>query len=55
MGQIERQLTLAEVSEQPITPAHLLTLVDTLRGGTLNETQQETVQQLRAAIVALAG
>jgi hypothetical protein len=31
-----------------------LALVDTLRNGTLNETQQEAVRVLRAGIVALA-
>ena len=54
MGQIERQLALAEVTEQPTTPAHLLALVDTLRKGTLNEAQQETIQHLRQAILTLA-
>jgi hypothetical protein len=43
MDQIERQLTLAEVPELPITPTHLLALVDALRTGTLNEAQQETL------------
>jgi hypothetical protein len=55
MGQIEQQLRLVEVSESPTTPAHLLALLDILKDGMLNDTQQETVQQLRAAIVALAG
>jgi hypothetical protein len=32
----------------------LFALVDTLRNGTLNEAQQETVRVLRAGIVALA-
>jgi hypothetical protein len=55
MGQIEPQLKTGALPDPSPSPAHLLTLVDTLRGKVLNEGQRETVQQLRAAIVALAG
>lgn len=35
-------------------PGHLLAMVDALQAGTLNPAQQEMVQTLRAAIMALA-
>jgi integrase len=55
MAQIERQLALPEdaVAEPP-SSGQLLALVDALRSGTLNESQQETVHALRAGLVALA-
>ncbi len=55
MLQIERQLALSEdaAAESP-NSGQLLALVDTLRNGTLNEAQQETVRVLRAGIVDLA-
>jgi hypothetical protein len=55
MSQIEPQLRLVEgAPEPPTTPAHLLVLLDALREGTLNESQQETVHHLRQAILTLA-
>ena len=55
MVQVKHQMALSEdaVAEPPDS-GQLLTLVDTLRNGTLNESQQETVQVLRASILALA-
>lgn len=54
MAQIERQMSLPEdaVAEPP-SSGQLLALVDALRNGTLNESQQETVRALRAGITAL--
>jgi integrase len=55
MDQIERLMALG--SDAPESPPHsgqLLALVDALGVGTLNETQRETVQALRADILALA-
>ncbi len=55
MGEIEKQLDLVEDASPPsATPAHLLALVDALSNGTLNDSQRETVQSLRTAILALA-
>ena len=55
MSQVERQLLLPEdAAAEPPNSGQLLALVDTLRNGTLNEAQQETVRVLRAGIVALA-
>jgi hypothetical protein len=42
------------VQAKPPSNGQLLALVDALRGGTLNESQQETVRALRAGLVALA-
>jgi hypothetical protein len=55
MGVIERRLALPEdaLAEPPGTGL-LLALVDSLREGTLNETQAATVRQLRAGILALS-
>jgi integrase/recombinase XerD len=55
MAMVERQLALPEDRlSQPPAVGQLLALVDSLRGGTLNEAQAETVRVLRAGIVALA-
>jgi integrase len=55
MAQVESRLALQEgVAAIPPTSGQLLALVDSLRSGTLNDTQQETVQALRAGILALA-
>ena len=55
MLQVERQPLLPEdAAAEPLNSGQLLALVDTLRNGTLNEAQQETVRVLRARIVALA-
>lgn len=55
MNQVERQLALPEDELAPPTsPGELIALVDALRGGTLNERQQEVVWQLRAGIMSLA-
>ncbi len=55
MLQVEHQMVLLEDAKaEPPSSGQLLTLVDTLRNGTLNEAQQETVRVLRAGIVALA-
>jgi integrase len=55
MLQVEHQMALPEdAAAEPLTSGKLLALVDTLRNGTLNETQQEAVRVLRAGIVALA-
>jgi hypothetical protein len=60
MGLVEKQLPLVgdavlmnRVEAQP-NAGRLLALVDSLRGGTLNEAQAETVGLLRAGILALA-
>jgi site-specific recombinase XerD len=55
MAMVERQLQLPEDRlAQPPGIGQLLALVDSLRGGTLNEVQAETVRVLRAGIQALA-
>lgn len=55
MAQIERQMALPEDAQaEPPSSGQLLALVDALRSGTLNESQQETVCALRAGITALA-
>lgn len=55
MAQIERRLTLEEsATTTPPCSGQLLALVDSLRDGTLNEAQLETVRTLRAGILALA-
>jgi integrase len=55
MADIERRLALAEgpTTSAP-DPAQLLALVDALSAGTLNQTQRQTVQALRAGILTLA-
>jgi hypothetical protein len=55
MAQIERQMSLPEDAQaEPPSSGQLLALVDALRSGTLNESQQETVRALRTGITALA-
>jgi hypothetical protein len=55
MVQIESHLSLAdEAPATPLSPGELVVLVDSLRGGTLNQTQVETLQFLRSGILALA-
>jgi integrase len=55
MAQIERQMALPEDAVvEPPSSGQLLALVDALRSGTLNESQQETVRALRAGLVARA-
>jgi integrase len=55
MAQIEKQLDLQPGAELPVTPGHLLAMVDALQAGTLNDSQRETVQALRSAILDMAG
>jgi len=55
MAQIESRMALQEKSANlPPNSGQLLALLDSLRNGTLNEMQAETVQALRADILALA-
>jgi hypothetical protein len=55
MAQVERQMALPEDAKAELpSSGQLLALVDALRSGTLNESQQETVRALRAGITALA-
>jgi len=55
MAVIERRLTLPEDARaEPPGTGQLLALVDSLRRGTLNDAQTETIRQLRAGILALA-
>ena len=55
MVQVEQCLALKEDEVRPLmSHGELLALVDSLRGGTLNEVQSETVRTLRAGISALA-
>jgi integrase/recombinase XerD len=54
MSQVERLFHLPESRHVPLsTPAELVALVDSLRRGTLNEKQRETVQALREGILSL--
>ena len=54
MAEVERRLQLVETPPDPApTSGQLLALIDSLREGTLNDKQQETVQTLRAAILAI--
>ena len=55
MAVIERRLALPEDARAaPPGTGQLLALVDSLRQGTLNDAQSETVRQLRSGILALA-
>jgi len=55
MAEVEARLTFGEGQPTPAFDCgQLLTLVDTLYAGTLNEMQRATVQTLRSAILALA-
>jgi site-specific recombinase XerD len=52
MGQIERLFVQSEGEKTPaITPATLITLLDSLSKGTLNQNQRKTLQALRAGIL----
>jgi integrase len=55
MAQVEGRLALPE-DAVAVPPSHgeLLALIDSLRGGTLNEVQVATVHKLRVGIMALA-
>jgi site-specific recombinase XerD len=54
MDQIETRMELQEgMNDTPPTGGQLLALVDALHDGTLNESQREMVQALRAGILAL--
>jgi hypothetical protein len=54
MAQVEQRLTTQDDAPTPApSVGELLALVDALRNGTLSESQRETVQILRAGIVAL--
>ena len=55
MTHVEKQLDLQPGVEVPTTPGHLLAMVDALQAGTLNDSQRETVQALRAAILNMIG
>ncbi len=55
MAQVEKQLDLQPGAELPVTPGHLLAMVDALQAGTFNDSQRETVQALRSAILNMAG
>ncbi|OGO72174.1 MAG: hypothetical protein A2Z49_10310 [Chloroflexi bacterium RBG_19FT_COMBO_56_12] len=55
MSEVERRLALPEDRlSHPQSIGQLLALVDALRQGTLNTTQIELVQKLRAGLIALA-
>lgn len=54
MTNIESRFDSGETSPAAVILGHLLAMVDALQAGTLNPAQQETVQTLRAALVALA-
>ncbi len=55
MHEVERQLDLVEKQPQAIpSPAELIALLDSLRSGTLNPSQSETVQAVRNGILAFA-
>jgi hypothetical protein len=46
MAQVEKRLDLQPGAEMPITPGHLLAMVDALQVGTLNDSQREMIQAL---------
>jgi hypothetical protein len=55
MTLVEQHMALPEDARaEPPGTGQLLALVDSLRGGTLNQVQAETVRRLRAGIVALS-
>ena len=55
MAQVEGRLTLPEDAvAAPPTHGELLALVDSLRSGTLNDTQADAVRRIRIGIMALA-
>ena len=54
MARVEQQMALTDdARNEPPDSGQLLALVDALRSGTLNESQQETVRALRAGLLAL--
>ena len=55
MAQVEKQLDLQPGAEPPVTPGHLLAMVDALQAGTLNDSQREMIQALRTAILNMTG
>ena len=56
MSEIEARMELAETGNgQTISGGQLLALVDTLRTGTLNDRQKQTVLELHAGILAFVG
>jgi hypothetical protein len=54
MAEIESRFEGGENATTPPHGSQLLALVDALHAGTLNDGQRETVQALRAGILALA-
>jgi hypothetical protein len=55
MAQVEGRLALPEDAvAAPPSHAEMLALIDSLRGGTLNEAQTNTVRRVRIGIMALA-
>ena len=54
MAHVEKQINLQPGAKPPITPGHLLAMVDALQAGMLNDSQREVVQALRAAILDMA-
>jgi hypothetical protein len=54
MAQIESRFNGGENTGTPPDSGQLLALVDALHAGTLNDAQRETVQALRAGLLALA-
>ncbi len=53
MSEIEARMSLADAGDgRPVSGGQLLALVDTLRTGTLNDDQKQTVLQLRTGILA---
>ncbi len=56
MAQVERRMALPEDQRaKPMSVGEMVALVDSLRSGTLNETQLETVRVLRAGLLSIAG
>ncbi len=55
MAEIESRFEGGENATTPPDSGQLLALVDALHAGTLNDAQRETVQALRAGILAMAG
>jgi hypothetical protein len=55
MSGVEKRLALPEDRiSQPASIGQLLAVVDAIRQGTLNESQVNLIQQLRAGLIALA-
>ena len=55
MAEIETRFEGARHESAPPESGQLLALGDALHAGTLNDAQRETVQALRAGILAIAG